>query len=252
MKPNRHDVARLADSVISVFESLTDRYIDSQHRGIALNASHQARQTIAGVSSSQLRNSANANTQIRLSKRVSRATNAPKTKFGMPMTASAQTLQTNTVSSNHRSYGSEYKGAERRHNDDRRNYGLRTFWRCLMDPRRYNGRRREDRRFPLMDTFDSTAMCLAVALMILSITDAVLTLNGLWHLRICSQQNADDSTAANCLNRCRQPHRIQLCKSKNPNSHTSRIVLWPDSLRTDYPVGYLRKAATHTTPQFKG
>jgi len=177
MKPNRHDVARLADSVISVFESLTDRYIDSQHRGIALNASHQARQTIAGVSSSQLRNSANANTQIRLSKRVSRATNAPKTKFGMPMTASAQTLQTNTVSSNHRSYGSEYKGAERRHNDDRRNYGLRTFWRCLMDPRRYNGRRREDRRFPLMDTFDSTAMCLAVALMILSITDAVLTLN---------------------------------------------------------------------------
>jgi len=177
IKHNRRDVARLTDSVIGMFESLAERYIDSQHRGIALNADHQSKQTIAGVSSSQLRNSAYANPSSYLSGRLNRALNTPKTKFGLSMTANAQTLQPNAMSSRQLDNGNDYKGAERRHNNDRRNYGLRTLWRCLMEPRRYNGRRREDRRFPLMDTFDSTAMCLAVTLMVLSITDAVLTLN---------------------------------------------------------------------------
>lgn len=70
-----------------------------------------------------------------------------------------------------------YKGPERRSQENRRNFTPRTFWLCLLKPRRFSGRRRSDRRYPLMDAFDSSAMFLAVTLIVLSLTDAFLTLN---------------------------------------------------------------------------
>lgn len=177
MKPNKHDVARFTSHVVSMFDSLADRYIESQHRDIAMSAGGRARQTISGVSSSQLAKQAYTAQQGKLNGQYSRVIDAPTAKVEYSQAASTQALPANVSSTGAVDYGTGYKGVERRHSSDRRNYGLRTLWRCLMDPRRYNGRRSVDRRFPLMDTFDSTAMCLAVALMILSITDAVLTLN---------------------------------------------------------------------------
>ena len=70
-----------------------------------------------------------------------------------------------------------YNGPERRSQQIRRNFTPDTFWHCLTKPRRFSGRRRSDRRYPLMDVFDASAMFLAVALIVLSLTDAFLTLN---------------------------------------------------------------------------
>ena len=66
---------------------------------------------------------------------------------------------------------------ERRQQQDRRNYSTKTMWLCLTSPRRAHGRRRSDRRFPVQDVFGEGAMILAAVLMVLSLTDAFLTLN---------------------------------------------------------------------------
>ena len=66
---------------------------------------------------------------------------------------------------------------ERRQQQDRRNYSTKTMWLCLTSPRRAHGRRRSDRRFPVQDVFGEGAMILAAMLMVLSLTDAFLTLN---------------------------------------------------------------------------
>ena len=66
---------------------------------------------------------------------------------------------------------------ERRQQQDRRNYSTKTMWLCLTSPRRAHGRRRSDRRFPVQDVFGEGALILAAVLMVLSLTDAFLTLN---------------------------------------------------------------------------
>ena len=76
---------------------------------------------------------------------------------------------------------SGYTGEERRVAADRREFTLQTMWHCLKNPRRSNGRRRTDRRYPLLDVFDGSAMFLAVALITLSLCDAFFTLNILSH-----------------------------------------------------------------------
>lgn len=72
---------------------------------------------------------------------------------------------------------SNYTGEERRVAADRREFTLQTLWHCLKNPRRASGRRRSDKRYPLLDVFDGGAMFLAVALITLSLCDAFFTLN---------------------------------------------------------------------------
>ena len=67
--------------------------------------------------------------------------------------------------------------ASRRHADlDRRAYTPATLWRSIVAPRRMAGRRREDRRFPVLDRHEPGVAALAFLLVGLSITDAVFTL----------------------------------------------------------------------------
>lgn len=75
----------------------------------------------------------------------------------------------------------QWDGRERRISEDRRTYSLRTLYLCLSSPRRFNGRRSEDRRFPVMDRFDSGMAFLAIGLMVLSIMDSVFTLTLIAH-----------------------------------------------------------------------
>lgn len=74
-----------------------------------------------------------------------------------------------------------WDGRERRLKSDRRTYSLSTLLKCVISPRRFNGRRSEDRRFPVMDRFDSGMAFLAIGLMVLSITDSVFTLTLISH-----------------------------------------------------------------------
>lgn len=74
-----------------------------------------------------------------------------------------------------------WDGVNRRESEERRTYTLRTLSSCLMSPRRFNGRRSQDRRFPVIDRFDSGLAFLAIGLMMLSITDSVFTLTLLSH-----------------------------------------------------------------------
>ncbi len=76
---------------------------------------------------------------------------------------------------------SDWDGVERREQEERRSYSLRTLSQCLLSPRRFNGRRTSDRRFPVMDRFDSGMAFLAIGLMILSIMDSVFTLTLISH-----------------------------------------------------------------------
>jgi len=66
---------------------------------------------------------------------------------------------------------------ERRQQSERRHYSSKTMWLCLTSPRRTQGRRRADRRFPIQDVFSQGALIIAAVLMVLSLTDAFLTLN---------------------------------------------------------------------------
>lgn len=59
---------------------------------------------------------------------------------------------------------------------DRRRYTLETLRRSVVAPRRMSARRREDRRYPLLDRFDSGMLALAVALVGLSVLDSLFTL----------------------------------------------------------------------------
>lgn len=65
---------------------------------------------------------------------------------------------------------------DRRRQIDRRDYSLRTLRQCMASPRRMTGRRSADRRYPMLDRFDSGMMALAVILMALSVLDSVFTL----------------------------------------------------------------------------
>jgi len=70
----------------------------------------------------------------------------------------------------------EWDGVNRRENQDRRTYSLRTLARCVVSPRRFTGRRSTDRRFPVMDSFDSGVGFLAIGLMVFSTLDSIFTL----------------------------------------------------------------------------
>ncbi len=71
---------------------------------------------------------------------------------------------------------SGWDGVERRTTGSRRTYNLRTLYKCMLSPRRFNGRRAADRRFPVLDRFDGGMAFLAIGLMVLSICDSVFTL----------------------------------------------------------------------------
>jgi len=59
---------------------------------------------------------------------------------------------------------------------ERRNFGLYSIWKALTAPRRFTGRRSGDRRFAIMDRYDSGLCALAIILVLLSITDSIFTL----------------------------------------------------------------------------
>lgn len=65
---------------------------------------------------------------------------------------------------------------ERRRQAERRHYSLHSLTGAVTQPRRIKGRRREDRRFAVLDHFDSGVVTLAILLMCLSVLDSVLTL----------------------------------------------------------------------------
>lgn len=65
---------------------------------------------------------------------------------------------------------------ERRQMSDRRAYSLGTLWQCITSPRRMRGRRSTDRRYAVLDRFDSGMVTLAILLMVLSVMDSVFTL----------------------------------------------------------------------------
>lgn len=65
---------------------------------------------------------------------------------------------------------------ERRGGTDRRIYSIYTLKNCALAPRRMHGRRALDRKYPVLDRFDSGVFFLAITLMILSIMDSVFTL----------------------------------------------------------------------------
>jgi len=75
----------------------------------------------------------------------------------------------------------KWDGKNRRDYEERRNYSLGTLLQSVTSPRRFNGRRREDRRFPVMDRFDGGMAFLAVGLMVVSILDSVFTLTLISH-----------------------------------------------------------------------
>ena len=65
---------------------------------------------------------------------------------------------------------------ERRQVQDRRAYSMGTLMQCFSAPRRMTGRRTTDRRYPMLDRFDSGVVALAILLMCLSIADSMFTL----------------------------------------------------------------------------
>ncbi len=70
-----------------------------------------------------------------------------------------------------------WNGVERRAaNSERRDYKLNSLWRAIVAPRRFAGRRKSDRKFAVLDRFDSGICAMAVLLVLLSITDSVFTL----------------------------------------------------------------------------
>lgn len=66
--------------------------------------------------------------------------------------------------------------ARREPGDDRRRYTLRTLCGSVVSARRTAVRRQDDRRYPMLDRFDSGMLALAVTLVGLSIVDATFTL----------------------------------------------------------------------------
>jgi len=76
---------------------------------------------------------------------------------------------------------SQWNGENRREKADRRTYSLKTLYQCIRSPRRFNGRRSTDRRFAVLDRFESGLAFLAIGLVILSIMDSVFTLTLIAH-----------------------------------------------------------------------
>ena len=69
-----------------------------------------------------------------------------------------------------------WDGIEKRAEQNRRQFKLYSIWKALSAPRRFEGRRGDDRRFATLDRYDSGLCTLAVLLVLMSITDSVFTL----------------------------------------------------------------------------
>ncbi len=69
-----------------------------------------------------------------------------------------------------------FEHTERRDTGDRRRYSLQTLAGTVTLRRRVQGRRLEDRHFPIIDHFDFGVIAMALLLVLLSITDSVMTL----------------------------------------------------------------------------
>lgn len=77
--------------------------------------------------------------------------------------------------------GSPLDQSERRHSPDRRQFTVRTLEHGLLKPARHHARRSVDRRHAQLDIVDEGAAVLAIALMVLSILDALFTLTLISH-----------------------------------------------------------------------
>jgi len=66
--------------------------------------------------------------------------------------------------------------SDRRNVAVRRDYTWQTLIRCICAPRRTTSRRRQDRPYPTIDTFDGAALTLAILLTVFSLLDALFTL----------------------------------------------------------------------------
>jgi len=73
-------------------------------------------------------------------------------------------------------FSSDWDGVERRTSSERRTFRIYSIWKALSAPRRFNGRRSSDRRFAILDRYDSGLCMMAVLLVLLSIADSVFTL----------------------------------------------------------------------------
>ena len=74
-------------------------------------------------------------------------------------------------------WSNDWDGENRRTaTNDRRKYSLKTLQHQIIAPQRYAGRRVEDRRFPVLDQFETGLFTLAMTLLCLSILDSIFTL----------------------------------------------------------------------------
>ncbi len=88
-----------------------------------------------------------------------------------PMSAAEYTLSS-----------ADWDGVNRRMAEsDRRVYSLTTFKHQVFSPRRNAGRRSEDRKFPVLDRFETGLFTLAMCLLCLSILDSMFTLTLIAH-----------------------------------------------------------------------
>lgn len=90
---------------------------------------------------------------------------------------------TNMMSGTDSDYAmSDWNGINRRVKaSERREYSMSTLKHQILSPRRNAGRRREDRKFPLLDRFDISLFTLAMSLLCLSIMDSMFTLTLIAH-----------------------------------------------------------------------
>ncbi len=70
---------------------------------------------------------------------------------------------------------------ERRVAADRRRPSLASFWQGALRPRRYAGRRREDRIYPIIDWHQPRLLVPALLIFFLSVADAFLTVTLIHH-----------------------------------------------------------------------
>lgn len=76
----------------------------------------------------------------------------------------------------HHNPDTAWDGIERRSGRDRRQYGVHSLRRALLSPRRFAGRRHDDRRHALLDRFDGGVVTMTLLLVVLSILDSIFTL----------------------------------------------------------------------------
>lgn len=69
-----------------------------------------------------------------------------------------------------------WDGVERRSGIDRRRFGITSLRGALLAPRRFTGRRHDDRRYALLDRYDGGVVTMTLLLVVFSILDSLFTL----------------------------------------------------------------------------